>query len=198
MYKVFYNQKPIHFTSDLSKSSPITPLIFIKYAESRSIIKALKDKTVEGVYLYHHNKQKIEKHFFKIFKVVEAAGGLVKNSNGAYLFIFRNKKWDLPKGKVQKSEIINEAAIREVIEETGVKNLRIKKSLSTTYHVYKANKKFKLKKTYWFLMETSYHGNLVPQIDENIDLAIWKFPEEIPILMKNAYENIKLLINKLD
>ena len=61
----------------------------------------------------------------------------------------------------------------------------------------KANKKFKLKKTYWFLMETSYTGNLVPQIEENIDLAIWKFPEEIPKLMKNAYENIKLLINKL-
>ena len=88
-----------------------------------------------------------------------------------------------PKGKF-KNEIINEAAIREVIEETGVKNLRIKKPLPTTYHVYKANKKFKLKKTYWFLMETSYTGNLVPQIEENIDLAIWKFPEEIPKLMK--------------
>ena len=198
MYKVFYNQKPIHFTSDLSKSSPVSPLFFIKYTDSRSITKALRDSTVERVYLYHHNKDKIEKHFFKIFKIVEAAGGLVKNSNGSYLFIFRNKKWDLPKGKVQKNEIISEAAIREVIEETGVKNLRIKKPLSTTYHVYKANKKYKLKKTYWFLMETSFAGNLVPQIEENIDLAIWKLPEEVPELMKNAYENIKRLINNLD
>ena len=197
MYKVFYNQKPIHFTSDLSKNSSVTPLFFLKYTDSRSIINALKDRTVEQVYLYHQNEKKIEKHFFKIFKIVEAAGGLVKNSNGAYLFIFRNKRWDLPKGKVLKNEIINKAAIREVIEETGVKNLKIKKTLPTTYHVYKANKKFKLKKTYWFLMETSYAGNLVPQIEENIELAIWKFPEEIPKLMKNAYENIKLLINKL-
>ena len=197
MYKVFYNQKPIHFTSDLSKNSSVTPLFFLKYTDSRSIINALRDSAVERVYLYHHNERKMEKHFFKIFKTVEAAGGLVKNSNGAYLFIFRNKRWDLPKGKLQKNEIINEAAIREVVEETGVKNLRIRKPLPTTYHVYKANKKFKLKKTYWFLMETSYTGNLVPQIEENIDLAIWKFPEEIPKLMKNAYENIKLLINKL-
>ena len=197
MYKVFYNQKPIHFTSDLSKNSSVTPLFFLKYTDSRSIINSLKDRTVEQVYLYHQNEKKIEKHFFKIFKIVEAAGGLVKNSDGAYLFIFRNKRWDLPKGKVQKNEIINEAAIREVIEETGVKNLRIRKSLPTTYHVYKANKKFKLKKTYWYLMETSYDGNLVPQIEENIELAIWKFPEEIPKLMRNAYENIKLLINKL-
>lgn len=197
MYKVFYNQKPIHFTSDLSKNSSLTPLFFIKYTNSRSILKALRESAVKRIYLYHHNEKKIEKHFFKIFNIVEAAGGLVKNSNGAYLFIYRNKRWDLPKGKVQKNEIINEAAIREVSEETGVKDLRIKKSLPTTYHVYKANKKFKLKKTYWFLMETSYAGNLVPQIEENIDLAVWKFPEEIPNLTKNAYENIKILINKL-
>ena len=63
MYIVFYNQKPINFTSDLSKSSPITPLFFIKYTDSRSIIKALRDNAVERVYLYHHNKEKIEKHF---------------------------------------------------------------------------------------------------------------------------------------
>ena len=197
MYKVFYNQKPINFTSDLSKNSSVTPLFFLKYTDSRSIINALKDSTVEQVYLYHQNEKKIEKHFFKIFKIVEAAGGLVKNSNGAYLFIYRNKRWDLPKGKVLKNEIINKAAIREVIEETGVKNLRIKKTLPTTYHVYKANKKFKLKKTYWFLMETSYLGNLFPQIEENIEQAIWKFPQEIPKLIENAYENIKQLINKL-
>ena len=76
---------------------------------------------MERVYLYHHDERKIEKHFFKIFKTVEAAGGLVKNSNGAYLFIFRNKRWDLLKGKLQKNEIINEAAIREVVEETELK-----------------------------------------------------------------------------
>ena len=87
--------------------------------------------------------------------------------------------------KLQKNEIINEAAIREVIEETGVKNLRIIKPLPTTYHVYKANKKFKLKKTYWFLMETSYTGNLVPQIEENIDLAIW-IPRRNSKLMKKC------------
>ena len=91
MYKVFYNQKPIYFTSDLSKNSSVTPLFFLKYTDSRSIINALKDSTVEQVYLYHQNEKKIEKHFFKIFKIVEAAGGLVKNSNGSYLFIFRNK-----------------------------------------------------------------------------------------------------------
>ena len=121
MYKVFYNQKPINFTSDLSKNSSVTPLFFLKYTDSRSIINALRDSNVEKSIYIITMKKKIEKHFFKIFKIVEAAGGLVKNSNGAYLFIFRNKRWDLPKGKVQKTKIINKAAIREVIEETELK-----------------------------------------------------------------------------
>ena len=90
MYKVFYNQKPINFTSDLSKNSLINPLFFLKYTNSKSIIKALKNKKVEGVNLYYSKEDKIEKYFFKIFPIVEAAGGLVENGNGRYLFIYRN------------------------------------------------------------------------------------------------------------
>ena len=198
MYKVFYNQKPIHFTSDLSKSSPITPLIFIKYAESKSIIKALKDKTVDGVYLYHHNKQKIEKYFFKIFPIVEAAGGLVEHNDGRFLFIYRNNKWDLPKGKIDKKEKIIDAAIREVIEETGVSDLTLDKPLTVTFHIFKANKKYKLKKTHWFLMKSSCNSTLTPQIDENITKAEWKTKEEIPKLLENAYKNLKLIFDIID
>ena len=49
------------------------------------------------------------KAFFKTAKksvtLIEAAGGLVKNEDGEYLFIFRNNKWDLPKGKIEKHSI---------------------------------------------------------------------------------------------
>ena len=64
MYKVFYNQKPIHFTSDISKNSSVTPLFFLKYTDSRSIINALKDSAVEQVYLYHQNEKKNRETFF--------------------------------------------------------------------------------------------------------------------------------------
>ena len=69
------------------------------------------------------NKKKI--YLFKMFPLVQAAGGLVENKNKQFLFIYRNNKWDLPKGKIEKKEKISNAAMREVMEETGVKNLKI-------------------------------------------------------------------------
>ncbi|MDG1687236.1 MAG: NUDIX domain-containing protein [Flavobacteriaceae bacterium] len=198
MYKVFYNQKSLHFTTVLSNNSKNTPLFFIKYANANSIIKALKDRAVTEVYLYHSNAKKIEKHFFKTFQSVEAAGGLVKHQDGRFLFIYRNNKWDLPKGKIEKRETLIKAAIREVSEETGVCDLIIKKPLPKTYHIYNANGKFKVKKTNWFLMESNYLGPLAPQIEENIQMAVWKKDTEIPELMKNAYENIKIILKALD
>ncbi len=197
MYKVFYNQKLLDFTSDLNKNTNSTPLFFFKYANSKSIIKALKDKSVSKVYLYHLKPEKFEKHLFKIFSCVDAAGGLVKHKDGSILFIYRNNKWDLPKGKIEKKEILTNAAIREVQEETGVGDLLLKKALPVTYHIYNANGKYKIKKTHWFLMETNFTGQLVPQTEENIQMAVWKANTEIPILMQNAYENIKIVLEEI-
>ena len=198
MYKVFYNQKSLHFTTVLSNNSKTTPLFFIKYASANSIIKALKDRVVTEVYLYHSNVKKIEKHFFKTFPSVEAAGGLVKHQDGRYLFIYRNNKWDLPKGKIEKNETLIKAAKREVSEETGVTDLEIKRPLPITYHIYNANGKFKVKKTYWYLMKSKFNGSLIPQFEENIKMAVWKGINEIPKLMENAYENIKIVLKEID
>ncbi len=198
MYKVFYNQKPLFFTSDFNKNSDETPLFHIKFSTAESIIKASKSKRVTGVYLYHSDEVKLQKHFSKKFPCVEAAGGLVAHSNGSYLFIYRNDKWDLPKGKVEKREVIIDAAVREVMEETGVADLVVKKPMPTTYHVYNANGKYKLKKTYWFLMKTNSNAPLTPQREENIQSAVWKNTSEFTSLKENAYENIKILLEELD
>ena len=198
MYKVFYNQKPINFTTVLGKNTKNTPLFFIKYANANSITKALKDKTVTEVYLYHSNPDKFEKHFFRTFPFVEAAGGLVQHQDGRFLFIYRNNKWDLPKGKIEKNETLIKAAKREVSEETGVTDLEVKRPLSITYHVYNANGKFKVKKTYWFFMMSKFNGSLLPQLEENIKMAVWKGINEIPKLMENAYENIKIILKEID
>ncbi len=198
MYKVFYNQKSLNFVSDLGKNSPNHPLFFIKYSNSKSIIKALKDKKVVEINLYHSKKEKILKYLFKIFPIVEAAGGLVEHKDGRYLFIYRNNKWDLPKGKINKNEKVIEAAIREVTEETGVSDLIPVKPLTVTFHIFKANKKYKLKKTHWYLMKSSSNSNLTPQIEENITRAEWKIKEEIPQLLEKAYKNIKLIFDVID
>ncbi len=198
MYKVFYNQKPIYLTTSLVKNSDQTPIFFAKFTTAATLIKALSSKKVEGIYLYHSKQKKLERHFIKRFPLVEAAGGLVEHKNGSFLFIYRNDKWDLPKGKIEKQEIIFEGAIREVSEETGVRGLTLVRPLSSTYHVYKANGRFKLKKTYWFLMSTEAETPLVPQLEENIEKAVWVQKSEIPTLLKNAYENIKILFEEID
>ena len=88
---------------------------------------------------------KLEKFLKKKLPVTEAAGGLVYNNKKEILFIHRNSKWDLPKGGLEKGESHKEAAIREVEEETGVKDLEIRAFITKTYHVFKRNDTFKLK-----------------------------------------------------
>lgn len=198
MYKVFYNQKPIYLTTSWVENSEQTPLFFIKFTTAAMIVKALRSKRVKAVYLYHSKQGKLERHFLKRFPRVVAAGGLVEHQNGSILFIYRNEKWDLPKGKIEKNEEVLEGAFREVSEETGVTDLTVIKSLPETFHIYKANGRFKLKKTVWFLMRTTSENPLVPQIEENIQKAVWVERQNIPSLMENAYENIKILVNAFD
>ena len=196
MYKVFFNNKLIKLTTELSPSTDEVPLFFIKYISEEEIIRALKSKIIKQIKLYHSKEEKLMMHFNNKFKTVEASGGLVKNKSNCILFIYRNNKWDLPKGKIRKSESIEEGALREVIEETGIKDLKIKNQIDTTYHIYKGPIKHKIKKTYWFLMESDYLGKFKPQIQENITLVKWIKINEIPKLLEKSYKNIKRLINK--
>ena len=101
--------------------------------------------------------------------------------------------WDLPKGKAEKQESIEETAIREVEEETGVHDLKIIQPLETTYHVLKRNGKYRLKETFWFEMNTDFKGALKPQKEESIDKAVWKNFEQSQKALQNSYSNIKLL-----
>ncbi len=194
MYKVFFNNKLIKLTTTLVKSTDESPLFFIKYISAHEIIKAIKSKTVKQIKLYHPKEEKLLMHFENRFPTVKAAGGLVKKDDDLYLFIYRNNKWDLPKGKIRKNEKIEDAAIREVTEETGIKGLTIDKYIETTYHIFRGVIKHKIKKTYWFIMKSSYEGGFSPQIEENIIDVKWIQKNEISALLENSYKNIKRLI----
>lgn len=198
MYKVFFNRKLVLLTTKIVAHDDQNPFFYIKFSDQKQIISALKSKKINGIYLYHPKEEKLWKHMLKFFSLVEAAGGLVEHQNGKVLFIYRNNKWDLPKGKIEKKEIFIDGAVREVMEETGVKDLIVKKNLNQTFHIFSKNGSYKLKKTYWYLMTTSYDGVLEPQLEEGIIMAKWKTKEEIPYLMQNAYKNIKFLFEEID
>ncbi len=194
MYKVFFNQKPIILTTSLVEQTQERPVFFLKFAHKKSIIAALKSKKVKQLYLYHAKEDKMWQLFYNLFKVIEAAGGIVQHTKTKkFLFIYRNNKWDIPKGRIEQDESVRAAAIREVEEETGVENLSITKSLPTTLHMFHRNGKYRLKKTYWYAMETDFEGALQPQEEEGIQKAEWVKKDKVSALFKNAYANIQLL-----
>ena len=136
--------------------------------------------------------------FQNCFQLIEAAGGVVNHQN-KILFIFRRDKWDLPKGKIDPGETPEITALREVEEETGLVNLSIKTKLPPTWHIYqskygKTSNQWILKKTYWFEMEHTGSGKIVPQSEEYIELIKWNEKGKTKKILNNAYRSLNSII----
>ena len=136
------------------------------------------------------------RNFSTQFKLIEAAGGLVQNQSDEWLFIHRNGMWDLPKGKLEKGEGIEECAVREVAEECGIDEPTIIQPLSPTYHTYELKGKRILKKTHWYLMKSSDSSELVPQTEEGITEVKWVSTEEAKILSEASFGSIQEVIKE--
>lgn len=132
--------------------------------------------------------------FSKQYTIITAAGGVVYNKKNELLMIFRNGRWDLPKGKVEDNESIEECALREVREECGIQGLSIIKELKDTYHIYRLNETPILKKTCWFKMYSEYSGELVPEEKEGITKVSWVSQAALKQKAKNSYGNITDLL----
>jgi len=195
MYKVFVNDKPLFLTSSVEKETDFQMFLMETVDVEQLIVKMFNNK-VEKAFLYHPDEKLALKMLKDKIPAAKAGGGLVYNKNGEILFILRNGKWDLPKGGIEKGEEIEDTAMREVEEETGVGKLRITDKLQKTYHVFKRNGVYKLKVTHWFEMESTYTGPLVGQAEEGIEKVAWLNPAQIKEALKNSYENIKLLFEE--
>ena len=195
MYKVFVNDKPLFLTNEISKETNFQ-LFLLESVDIKQLIVKIFQNKVQKAYLYHPDEKEIMKTLKSKIPVNKAGGGLVYNKKGEVLFIFRGGKWDLPKGGIEKGEEIEATAMREVTEETGVDKLTITKKLQKTYHVFKRNGVYKLKTTHWFEMKSDFDGIPVGQIEEGIEKAIWVAQNDIPEILENSYENIKLLFEE--
>ena len=195
MYKVFVNDKPLFLTNQIFKETDFQ-LFLLESVDFKQLIVKIFQNKIQKAYLYYPDEKEIMKVLKTKIPVNKAGGGLVYNKNGDVLFIFRNGKWDLPKGGTEKGEDIEQTSMREVEEETGVNGLKIIKKLQKTYHIFKRNGIYKLKITHWFEMQTDFEGIPEGQIDEGIDKVEWKNPTQIQEALKNSYENIKLLFQE--
>ena len=174
MYSVYYLNNVLIVKNDDEKN-PDRDAFFVgdkkqlcSFAQNWINNENRRDTVVFG-----YDMEKMFGHLKKHFKYVEAAGGVVHNSKNELLFIRRWNIWDLPKGKVNRHETVEHCALREVEEETGVSGLRISGSLPASFHFYFYKERLFLKKTYWFLMETSFTGTLKPQLEEDITEVKW-------------------------
>jgi len=192
MYKVFVNDIPIILSTDKNYGENYTSFP-IKTVKFKRIIRKINEGQLLYVNLYHKKEEKLLQHLFKKLPVVTAAGGMVFNDKKEILFIYRNKRWDLPKGKIEKGETLEESAIREVEEETGIQDLKITRYLQETYHVFKRKDKYKLKVTHWFEMHSNYEGELVPELTEGIKKVKWKNFAKTQKALTKSYANITLL-----
>jgi 8-oxo-dGTP pyrophosphatase MutT (NUDIX family) len=192
MYQVFYKKKIILLTDVLEEGKDFKSFP-IKDVKLKKVIKLLNKKNTNSVHLFHKNKDKLLKYFFKLIPTVIAAGGKITNSKSETLFIYRNDKWDLPKGKAEKNEQLPQTALREVKEETGIKEVSINKPLDITYHIFRRNNEYRLKVTYWFDMFSDYEGIFFPQLDEGITDVKWVKKADLEEVKINSYPNIRLL-----
>ena len=196
MYKVFVNEKSLFLSNKVEKESNFK-LFLLESADINAIIVKMFQGKIDSAMLYHPDEKLIMKTLKSKIAVEKAAGGIVYNKDSKMLFIFRNGKWDLPKGGREKGETKEQTALREVYEETGVKDLKIVSKVDKTYHIFKRNGVYKLKVTTWYKMKTNFTGKLIPQFDEGIDKAEFISLNKIPNILKNSYENIKILVEKV-
>lgn len=193
MQKIFVGDKPIVLTTKVEKETDFKNLM-IDSVDIIRVLQLLKKNKYKSVRLVGSNEDELLESFLKLLPNVIAGGGKVFNSKGHVLFIYRNGKWDLPKGKAEANETIDQTALREVEEETGIRDLSICKPLEITYHIFKRNNKILLKKTYWFEMYSSYEGDFKPQEKEGITKVKWIDPKKLKKVKKNIYANIDQLL----
>ena len=193
MQKIFVGNKPIILTTEVKKEIKFKNFL-IDSVGIEKILSTLKKDKFEAIHLIGSDLDRMLKIFLKFLPNVIAGGGKVLNPSGQILFIFRNGKWDLPKGKSESRETIDQTALREVKEETGIKGLHITKPLEITYHIFKRNNKYHIKKTYWFEMFSDYKGDLKPQLSEGITKVKWIDPKKLKKVKKNIYANIEGLL----
>jgi len=209
--KVFFNDKPLFLCDQID--AEIEPYVHhddavlideLNIHTVKTMIHEMQQPNVHAGIFVHSDLDELRKAFFKKFKIVPAGGGLVQNPKNEYLLIFRRGKWDLPKGKLDDGETIEECAVREVEEETGITDIRLHEPLLVTWHTYHHGTEFALKESHWYAMSIGREQQLVPQQEEDIVEARWvplkniakyldnnTFPSVVDVLKKGiaALEN---------
>ena len=199
MYRIFHGKHRLYLTDNESHIAKYKPDFIFKKPKEEQIKEALKvskKATKPLKILLLGDPDKILKKVILEFKYIIAAGGIVENEKGKILLMKRLGKWDLPKGKLDKGESIEECALREIEEETGAADLSVKSSFAETYHTYYRNEKWIIKHTHWYIVNCEDGSKLSPQEDEDIEQVAWVDFDTIDVLKIDTYPAIRRLLKR--
>jgi 8-oxo-dGTP pyrophosphatase MutT (NUDIX family) len=199
LQKIYYNNKPLLLTNqeDLIRNYP--NFLVLKGANASNYNEALRVlqlSNTAGVIIIESSKANMEKELLWNFYPIHSAGGIVENELGEILMIYRRGKWDLPKGKQDEGEDLEQCAIREVMEETGLNQVEIVSKISNTYHIYPIGRQNVLKYTSWYKMIAKADASLQAQKEEKIEIVTWVKPQNIPALLEHSFETIKDILEE--
>ena len=204
MYKIYINGTPLFLASTEeaggAPSSDPKNMVARYTGHLRLLLSYIdmleKNPRFDSVTLYYDNLEQLFGDFTGLFRILEAAGGIVYNNAGQVLLIHRRGYWDLPKGKIDKGESREDAAVREVMEETGLESIILGDYIGLTYHTYKDRKGRRvLKPTYWFRMQSD-QTELKPQAEEDIEQAVWLDSAGFLASSPEVYGNIRDLLER--
>ena len=195
--KIYISNKPLILTNDAAayikdhiKASGYLHLAGAFPRQFRLALDHLKRPRTLGAIIEDMSPESLLEEIHKIYTPIQAAGGVVRNENGAVLLIYRRGKWDLPKGKLDAGEDLDYCAIREVVEETGIVNVSIDKKICETYHTYSQKGQNLLKETSWYTMHGNSKDKLAPQASEGIVEARWFAPSDVATITFKTYDAV--------
>jgi 8-oxo-dGTP pyrophosphatase MutT (NUDIX family) len=195
--KIYFEDKPVflcdEIDSTINEYLHHPDAVFIDEI-SNSALKSLLHEIAKPEFhagiIWNDDLEKLKNVFFKHFKFIEAAGGVILNSKKELMLIFRKGKWDMPKGKLDKGESLEDCAVREVEEETGLSGIKLGRKLTETYHTYTEFGKHILKESHWYRMKYSGSKEPVPQTEEGITEIKWVPLSRLDDYKKNTYATI--------
>ncbi len=195
--KIYFDQRPLFLCDEMTDEirgyahhdDAVLIDEFSHHAVNAMIHEMRRPKVHAGIFI-HSNLEELKHAFWKKFTLILAGGGLVVNGKGEYLFIYRREKWDLPKGKLDEGETIEQCALREVEEETGLKRVVLDGPLLVTWHTYEDHGHHILKESHWFRMKAADGQPVKPQLEEQITELRWVKPDQMAPLLKNTFPSI--------
>jgi len=128
MYSIYFNDRIIRVCNK-NITTPYNPNAAVLHSANNKTLQELpclfeQNKNLKYLYIpiLPDNLEETLTHLCSTLTPINAGGGLVQNTEGEYLLIFRNGLWDLPKGKqeegISRCEWVPASRLPEYLQDT--------------------------------------------------------------------------------